>query len=204
MTIRVAIMVEGDTERAFAPALRKYLETKIPGRMPRLRFSPHNGRVPVGNKLRSEVRLLLRDHDAVIALTDVYTGPRPHDFSDAADAKEKMRTWVDDPSRFYPHAAQYEFEAWLLPYWHRIQQLSGAATARPSLQPEDVNHDKPPSKVISDAFRSGGKRKYVKPRDAGDILLNQDLSIAVAQCGELRAFLDTILRLSGYEALGKG
>ena len=59
----------------------------------------------------------------MIALTDVYTGNR--DFQDAEDAKEKMREWVGENPRFFPHAAQFEFEAWLLPFWTTIQRLAG-------------------------------------------------------------------------------
>jgi hypothetical protein len=52
--------------------------------------------------------------DAVITLTDVYTGA--NEFKDAADAKDKMRQWVGVNDKFYPHAAQHDFEAWLLPF----------------------------------------------------------------------------------------
>ena len=61
--------------------------------------------------------------DAVIALTDVYTGKG--DFRDAADAKAKMRNWGGRNDRFYPHAAQHDFEACLLPYWSEIQKVAG-------------------------------------------------------------------------------
>jgi len=61
--------------------------------------------------------------NAVIALTDVYTGS--DDFRDAADAKQKMKSWVDNHPDFYPHVAQHDFEAWLLPFWSDIQKLAG-------------------------------------------------------------------------------
>jgi hypothetical protein len=85
--------------------------------MPHLDFFPFDGRIPKEEKLRRTVQNLLRNgkvpSDAVIALTDVYTGTK--DFVDAADAKRKMREWVGSNDKFYPHAAQYDFEAWLLP-----------------------------------------------------------------------------------------
>src|SRR5437879_992942 len=110
---------------AFKDHLRAFLQPKLAGRMPRLEFSPHNGRIPKEDKLRRLVEGLLSigktPSDAVIALTDVYTGTG--DFVDAADAKAKMRQWVGDNNRFYPHVAQYDFEAWLLPYWDDIQRI---------------------------------------------------------------------------------
>ncbi len=126
--MKIAIMVEGRTEKAFMPKLREFLATRIPGRMPKLDPVPYDGRIPKEGKLQRCVASLLsagdRPADAVIALTDVYTGT--HDFVDAQDAKDKMRQWVGEESRFHPHAAQHDFEAWLLPYWSKIKKITGS------------------------------------------------------------------------------
>ena len=198
--MRIAILVEGATERALRPILLEWLAPRLVGRMPRLDFMPEDGRIPKGEKLRRRVELLLRDHDAVIALTDVFTGTSPPDFTTAADAKAKMRTWVGAEPRFHPHAAQHDFEAWLLPYWPRIQSIAGSRRLPPSANPETVNHDSPPARRLAEVFQTGtGKRRYLKTRDAAAILRGQDLSVAVERCPELRAFLDTILGLAGGE-----
>ena len=79
--------------------------------MPNLDPLPCNGRIPTGEKLNRMVNYLLeipsKHSDYVIALTDVYTGN--NDFTDANDAKTKMRGWVND-RRFFPHAAQHDFK----------------------------------------------------------------------------------------------
>ncbi len=170
--------------------------------MPKLDSVPFDGRIPTGNKLKRVVEKLLsigpRPADHVIALTDVYTGSRPPEFTNAADAKKKMRQWVGREERFHPHAAQYDFEAWLLPYWPSIQKLAGHNRRAPSGDPEKVNHSKPPAHRLQEIFRAGSKGKaYVKPRDAGRILRDNDLSTAVSQCAELRSLINTILTLSG-------
>lgn len=68
--------------------------------------------------------------------------------------------------------------------------------------PESVNHNRPPSVHIKEIFESGTCRdSYSKIRDANRILQNQDLSRAAAQCPELKAFLNTILTLSGGQPL---
>jgi Fe2+ transport system protein FeoA len=124
--MKIALLIEGQTERAFLPHFRQLLQARLPGRMPRLDPEPYDGRIPTGDRLRREVERLLRfgkpPADAVIALTDVYTGTTG--FTDAQDAKSKMRAWVGHNNKFYPHAAQYEFEAWLLPFWGTIQRLA--------------------------------------------------------------------------------
>ncbi len=38
--MKIAIMVEGKTERAFKGHLRTFLEARLAGRMPRLDFQP--------------------------------------------------------------------------------------------------------------------------------------------------------------------
>jgi hypothetical protein len=199
--VKIAMLVEGRTEMAFLPYLREFLKPRLVGRMPKLDPVPYS-RIPKGEQLKREVEKLLRKADAVIALTDVYTGTNPPDFDDAEDAKNKMRNWVGGIGQFYPHAAQYEFEAWLLPFWNRIQQLAGSTRTTPGAYPEQVNHTRPPSHHISEAYRTGIKGdRYVKALDAPRILRGRDLFIAVQACPELKALVNTILRLCGGEAI---
>ncbi len=196
--MKIVILVEGQTEKVFLPSLRDFLSKRLSGNMPRLNIHKYDGRIPKGNQLRRVVEGWLSPRasaDAVIALTDVYTGG--NDFKDAADAKGKMRHWVGDEPRFHPHVAQHDFEAWLLPYWATIQKLAQHDMKAPAGLPEHVNHDRPPAARIKEIFERGKCRdSYVKPRDALRILKNADLAIAVNACPELKAFLNTIIRLS--------
>ncbi len=52
-------------------------------------------------------------------------------------------------------------------------------------------------------FERGAKCRgsYVKPRDAGRILHDNDLLVSVNQCAELKAFVNTIISLSGGELI---
>ena len=198
--MKIAILMEGETERVFLPYIREFLQPKLPGRMPKLISNKYDGRIPKQEKLKRVVEALLRggepDADHVIALTDIYTGT--NDFQDAADAKQKMRSWVGPNQRFHPHVAQHDFEAWLLPYWSEIQKLARHNRTAPAGPPEAVDHNHPPSYHIKEIFRAGqSPRHYVKTRDAKRILLDKDLSVAATVCPELKSFLNTILTLSG-------
>jgi hypothetical protein len=197
--LKIAILVEGRTEMAFKSHLTAFLKGKLAGSMPRLDMFTYHGRISTGAALRRDVDNLLSGKqaaDAVIALTDVYTGT--NDFRDAADAKAKMRQWVGQNPSFHPHVAQHDFEAWLLPYWTEIQKLAGHNRNAPAGLPESVNHNRPPSYHLKEIFRIGRCRDdYSKPRDANRILRNKDLSVAAARCPELKAFLNTIITLSG-------
>ena len=78
-----------------------------------------------------------------------------------------MIAWVENNPKFYPHAAQYDFEAWLLPYWSTIQRLAKHNKSVPVGLPEQVNHNNPPSYRIREIFEIGKcKRSYSKVRDA--------------------------------------
>ena len=201
--MRIAVLVEGKTERAFKPHLLEFLKVRLDKRMPNLDFFPQ-GRIPKEGKLKKAVTDLLRNSkapaDAVIALTDVYTGTK--DFANAADAKRKMREWVGKNDKFHPHVAQHDFEAWLLPFWSDIQALAGHNRGAPSGPPESVNHLKPPSKHIEELFRIGkARRDYSKARDASPILRGKDLAVAAGKCPELKELLNTTLILSGADPL---
>ncbi|MBW4560126.1 MAG: DUF4276 family protein [Mojavia pulchra JT2-VF2] len=194
--MNIAILVEGATEVAFREKLREFLQTRLGQKMPRLKFIPQNGRIPKEEKLRRVVENLLTGnsaYDAVIALTDVYTGIK--DFQDAADAKAQMMNWVGNNPKFYPHTALHDFEAWLLPYWKTIQSLAKHNRSAPSGFPETVNHQKPPSYWIKEIFKSGGRQDYNKPIHGAKILKDNDLMIAIQSCPELKAFVNRIISL---------
>lgn len=166
--------------------------------MPKLDFVPQDGRIPTKEGLRRLVERLLNDGrksaDAVIALTDVYTGT--NDFSDAADAKAKMSSWVGNIQNFYPHVALHDFEAWLIPYWPKIQRLAKSDRQRSGNNPEAINHTNPPAYRLKEIYRIGTcRRDYNKVRDAPKILEGEDLGVAVSECSELRAFVDRIIAL---------
>lgn len=202
--MKISILIEGKTEQAFKPHLLEFLKRRLDQRMPNIDFFPCQGRIYKEEKLRRAVENLLRNgrvpSDAVIALTDVYTGT--NDFVDAADAKLKMQVWVGNNGKFHPHAAQHDFEAWLLPFWSDIQVLAGHNRSAPPGPPEAVNHNRPPSHHIREIYRIGTCRDdYSKPRDAGRILRGNDLATSANNCPELKAFLNTILVLSGAERL---
>jgi hypothetical protein len=200
--MRIAILVEGATEKAFKPILVNFLKQYLQQRMPKLKFVPPGtgGRIPKGDKLKRDVERLLTEYDAVIALTDVYTGS--NDFVDAGDAKQKMKNWVGDNPKFYPHAAQHDFEAWLLPFWSTIQKLAKHNKSVPGGNPETVNHNNPPSQRIKEIFELGkSPRSYDKARDALKILEQNDLMVSVQACHELKDFINTILTLCGSELI---
>jgi hypothetical protein len=202
--VKIVILVEGDTEDAFKQILVAFLRARLGARMPRLKFQRQDGRIPTHDKLKRMVQNHFSGKepaDAVIALTDLYTGTG--EFKTAEDAKRKMRAWVGiEETRFYPHVAQHDFEAWLLPYWPDIQKLAKHNKAAPGSNPEQVNHTRPPAHHLKELFEIGRARdSYIKPRDARRILEGRDLLVSINQCSELKSFVNTILTLCGGEPI---
>jgi hypothetical protein len=66
---------------------------------------------------------------------------------------------------------------------------------RPKAPPEEINHGKPPSRLLSEVFVKGRRTRYLKTRDAAAILKDQDLMISIQACPELKALVNTILRI---------
>jgi hypothetical protein len=199
--MRISIICEGKTERAFKPHLIAFLKTRLAEQMPTLKFDHHDGPIPTAKKLQRVVSNLLntgRDRsDAVIALTDVYPA-----FADADEAKRLLREWVGGEPRFYPHVALHDFEAWLLPYWDRIKKLAGRNSKPFGTKPVNVNTVNPPAHRLAKMFEVGKCRdSYNKPRDAGRILKDADLMVSISACSELKAFVNTILTLCGAQEI---
>jgi len=50
--MKIAVLIEGETERVFLPYLREFLSPRLPGRMPRLISNKYDGRIPKQEKLK--------------------------------------------------------------------------------------------------------------------------------------------------------
>jgi hypothetical protein len=202
---RIVLLVEGATEIALKPVLKSFLDHRCEAEdRPRVRLDM----LELDSRLLKErlVRdLVARNIDApgvlgVVALIDVVCSGRPKQFDDAGSAIEFLtRAASTSNPRFRAHAAQFDLEAWLLPYWTDICRRVGKRQASPGPHPEAVNHGNPPSRRLRELYRTAGKH-YDKPRDALAILRDKDLSIAAAACPNLRALLVSLLELSGCSA----
>lgn len=197
----IVLLVEGDTETALKASLKRFLDERAQAEnKPAVRLKTKDIMSLNSQRLGRRVKLELSDPTvmAVVGLIDVYPN-----FSDAADAKRFLRQAVGDAPRFYAHAAQFEVEAWLLPYWDAICQRVGVRQSPPASLPEQVNLQNPPSRRLGELYQRAKPRprKYVKTIEMAAILHNKDLTVAAAQCPEFKAFLNTLLTLGGLSPL---
>jgi hypothetical protein len=198
--VTIILLVEGVTEVALKSKLKAFLDERaaVAGR-PQVALRTKDIMTLNAGKLRGRIRLELRDPrvTAVVGLIDVY--PR---CASADEARQFLREAAGGESRFYAHAAQYDVEAWLLPYWDFICQRLGVRRAIPGSNPEEVNLTHPPSKHLAELYRTANPpRKYVKAIEMNAILRRQDLTIAANRCSELKSLLNTLLDLGGLATL---
>ena len=196
----IVLLVEGKTETALKDRLKRFLDQHATkeGR-PKTALRTKDIMTLNEGKLRGRIRLELRDPQvlAVVCLIDVHPN-----FSSAQKAKEFLRQAADEDPRFFAHAAQYEVEAWLLPYWDAICRRVGVNRAVPGHQPEQVDLDHPPSHRLEELYRlATPKRKYIKTIEMAAILQGNDLTIAASLCPEFKSLLNTLLCLGGLEQL---
>ena len=197
----VVLLAEGDTERALKEHLKQFLDHRalLEGKQ-RIGLLSRSYLALRQDKLRRQVELLLDEPGvaAVVALIDVFPN-----FASAREAKTWLRESVDDSRRFYAHAAQFDVEAWLLPYWDDICRRLKLEKRRPGAHPEHVNGHKPPAYHLDELYRQAKPkaRKYNKPIEMREILRGKDLIIAADACPEFKSFLNTLLTLNGLDLL---
>ncbi len=196
----IVLLVEGKTETALKAVLKSFLDERASQENKakvRLITKPMDSRLLNQERVRDQVRMSLRDPEVacVVGLLDVY--PR---FQSAQEVKDFLRQSGAGERRFHTHAAQYEVEAWLLPFWEDICRKLKVQRQPPGAKPEEVDLQTPPSRHLSDLYRLA-KRSYDKPRDLLAILQGKDLRIVAEQCPEFKAFLSTLLICAGLTPL---
>ena len=185
--MKIVLLVEGDTERALKGHIKAFLDQRAQaaGR-PRVRLETR-GKVNVKpHKLKQRVGLELRAPDvkAVVGLIDVF--PR---FKSATQAKAYLAESADHP-KFYAHAAQFDVEAWLLPYWADICRRVRVKQKAPGSNPETVNQINPPAYRLRALYQRAKPRprKYVKTTEMFAILKGKDLCFPPTNVQSLKPF----------------
>lgn len=199
----IVLLVEGATEKAAKDAIKTFLDARCDSaKRDRVRLTAvQTEHLRDGEVLASAERSLRKPGIlGVVALMDVKCAGKPRQFADAAQAIDYLRRLGPKDARYRAHAAQYDFEAWLLPFWDDICKRVGRKQARPGAKPEHVDLDHPPSQRLHDLYRRAGRR-YNKPIEAQAILRGKDLTVSAAQCPQFKAFLDSLLELAGCPLL---
>lgn len=196
--MRIVLLCEGKTEVALKDALKRFLDEHCrQAGWPKvgLDIKPFNGPAVDCKEIADRLERYASRDDvlAVVALTDVH--PK---FSQAADAKKHLNDCVKDStfkSKFFAHVAQYDFEAWLLPFWDRICKRLKVNAKCPGANPEQVDNEKPPSAHLKELYQRARnpRRSYEKGTEPAKILRSVRIEEAAEKCHELKSLLDTLV-----------
>lgn len=177
--MKFVFFVEGVTEtHALPDFLRRWLDARVTPRVG-IRMVRFSGWRDYCSEIAKKVALNLSgkagaDTIAAFGLLDLY-GPRfyPTDRNSASDryawAKAHLEEHVAHP-RFRQHFAVHETEAWLLSSPGIFPTPVASALPGRCAQPESVNFDEPPAKLLDRLYRGRLDRRYNKVIDGTNLL----------------------------------
>lgn len=135
---------------------------------------------------------------AVVGLLDLYG---PGFYPDNTWSARERHDWavnylaqkVNLPE-FRMFFAVHELEAWILSQPDILPQE--VAKRLPKREPETINFDEPPSKLLNRAYHACGGEGYKKRVFGGQLFHKLDPSIAATKCPHLNAMLQEMLSMA--------
>jgi hypothetical protein len=203
--MKFILFVEGHTERLVLPSfLKRWLDPRLkaPVGIRPVRFE---GWPDYEKGIATKVALNVPtrpDADVIagIGLLDLY-GPTfyPPDVVEAAARRDWAKRHLEakvNHTRFRQHFAVHELEAWLLANPAILPADVRGALAAKSADPEKVDFDEPPSKLLQDLYWGKLKQHYKKITEGQELFRALDPGLAYEKCPNLRAMLDDMLALA--------
>ncbi|EFQ24243.1 hypothetical protein Apau_1827 [Aminomonas paucivorans DSM 12260] len=203
--MKFILFVEGHTEDKALPAfLKRWLDPKLdfPVGIQTVRF---DGWPDLWQSAAKKAKMYLKGSSkdkiiAVISLLDLY-GPTIYPVhltgidERVAWGKRELENQVKE-EKFFHCFAVHEVEAWLLSQPDLFPL--GVRNAFPGkiVDPETVNFDEPPAKLLDRLYRQHTKHPYKKVINGRDLFSRLDPDRACEKCPQLQDLLDTMLRLA--------
>lgn len=200
--MKFVLFVEGHTEKKALPSfLKRWLDPRLEQRVG-LKSVRFDGWAELIKDSTKKAKIYLSEDDiiAVIALLDLY-GPTiyPNDKQGVSAryewAKEFIESKVDD-HRFRQYFAVHETEAWLLSNPDLFPTVIKNALPGTVRNPEEVDFDQPPSKLLKKLYREKTKRTYKKVTHGKELFDKLDPGVAYQKCSRLKDLLDDMLRMA--------
>ena len=202
--MKFILFVEGYTERALPAFFKRWLDPRLdkPVGIQTVRFE---GWAELVKDTPNHAKIYLNapksDVIAVIALLDLYglQLPYPDDMVTAADkfiwARQHLEIKVGH-AKFRQFFAVHETEAWLLSNVGIFPSEIKSSLTTKTKQPEMVNFDKPPAKLLDEVYQSKTGRHYKKVTNGEELFAKLDPAIAYDKCPHLKLLLDELLALA--------
>ena len=182
---RLAIIVEGLTEYEFVYKLLQEHLLKIDIKVINLR----GGRISVSS-MQNSAKKLVHSHDYVTTLVDYYRfADNTYRQKTVDDLEQEMMQAVPQEN-FIPYIQKYEFEALIFSDITIAEKKYGSSFSGKFANPEDINHDQPPSKRLTAQFPD-----YSKILGGVNILEKIGLKKIRSECPRFSAWLEKLENL---------
>ncbi len=200
--MKFLLFCEGETEERGLPAfLKRYLDTHLEQRVG-MKAVKFRGWSDLYKNAKRKAHLRLKEDDviAVISLLDLY-GPTffPGDVTSAGDrcswAKNHIEKLVDH-AQFYQFFAVHEVEAWLLSNPNLFPPDVRKGFPGSISNPETVNFDEPPAKLLDRLYKEKTRRGYKKVTYGKQLFSKLDVDVAKGKCPRLAEMLDRMVELA--------
>ena len=203
--MKFILFVEGHTEhQAISGFLKRWLDPRLtlPVGIQPVRF---DGWAEMVRDAPQKAKMYLNapkgDVIAVIALLDLYGLQFP--YPDTVHSVSEKIAWATEhleqnvgEDRFRQFFAVHETEAWLLSEPRLFAAEIAKSLKGKTEQPETVNQDEPPAKLLDRLYKSKTGRGYKKVTEARNLFPALNPDVAYAKCPQLKTMLDTLLALA--------
>ena len=200
--MKFILFVEGHTEKKTLPGfLKRWIDPRLeqPVGLQVVRF---DGWAELIKDSPKKAKMYLNDNDviAVCALLDLY-GPTiyPDDKQSASERYEWAKKHLEkkvDAHRFHQYFAVHETEAWLLSNPDLFPTVIKNALPARAQNPEEINFDQPPSKLLGKLYREKTRRTYKKVVHGKELFDKLDPEVAYQKCLRLKRLLDDMLKMA--------
>ena len=203
--MRFVVFVEGHLERIALPGfLSSWLNSATTQRVG-INVIRFQGGGEFKNKLASAVRRHLNgpsnfDLIAIIGILDLYgVNYYPNHVSTVQERYDWLCQHFEnkvDCAGFHMFSAVHELEAWILSQTEILPAEVRRALPGRVQNPESVNFDNPPSKLLQRLYREKLRRDYKKIVDGSSLFSQLDPSVAREKCPYLKKMMDKLLSLA--------
>ena len=203
--MKFVMFVEGHTEKkSIAPFLKRWLDPRLnqPVGIQPVRFEGWPEMIKdMANKARRHLDgPKQRDIIAVVALLDLY-GPTIYP-ANLETVDDRYRWATEDiikqvnRKRFRMYFAVHEVEAWLLAQPNLFRQEISTKLPGSVQQPETVNFDTPPSKLLGKLYSQHLKKDYNKVVFGYELFRMLDPNVVYEKCPYFAKMMDDLLHLA--------
>lgn len=200
--MKFVLFCEGTTEKKALPAfLKRWLDAQLsqPVGIAPVKFEGWH-ELYNGAKKKAHMRLKESNVIAVISLLDLY-GPTfyPNHLRNADEKYEWAKEHIEDKvnhDRFRQFFAVHEVEAWLLSDLSLFPQDLKSGFPSKAKNPETVNFNEPPAKLLDRLYGHRMQRSYRKVTQGKELFDRLSPDLARSKCPRLKEMLDEMLDLA--------